>query len=575
MRRKSNPWLEPKRTNEKLMKTIKNQIDYHKLTRTSSEVFKLFSKADPTKDNIFVPWLALQCFVTACNQNSIPAFFDDLGIAKEYLEIWVEGQAELMSGENSYWRPRKDNLTWAQQLLGNHSFETISELGAYLIEEGLLSTEFPGKWVQRALFLQKQGDCSLLGEGTDQDGMRWVFVDLITHIASSELGEKSGWCTAAGAFYSYVPRSGLIMGYCLDNGDRLQITSAKAGYDGDGYFQEQKLPNNVPFKFKGKYKPLLKPLKEFAKRVQIRVGLAGGACLTNALVHYTDNDYTWQGDYATLFELYEGNINYPPLKVIEDHGQALVDFVMTKKTRADKKMIRQFERLRKLIPNNLFVMELAVRRHPIIIQLYLKMYFFKAFVNIPKDVYVIGEDLDMHVQLRSYDISKYAVTNVLWAYVTQDIQDSAFQKSPILPVVEVSWFDCLEFCNSASEFAGLEPCYEITYDGDTITDVYFEWNADGYRLPTEAEWEVAAREPKGGEIFVYAGSDDPGKVAWHEGNSGNRVHPVGQKESNGWKLFDMSGNVWEWCFDAWSSLEDKDEYTDDGRRIVDGEIIED
>ena len=72
-------------------------------------------------------------------------------------------------------------------------------------------------------------------------------------------------------------------------------------------------------------------------------------------------------------------------------------------------------------------------------------------------------------------------------------------------------------------------------------------SANGFRLPTEEEWEYAAR---GGQNYTYSGSDNLNEVGWHVGNSGNRTHPVAQKKSNGFGLYDMSGNVLEWCWDV-------------------------
>jgi sulfatase modifying factor 1 len=117
----------------------------------------------------------------------------------------------------------------------------------------------------------------------------------------------------------------------------------------------------------------------------------------------------------------------------------------------------------------------------------------------------------------------------------------------------VSWFDAVHFTNKLSELEGLDPAYTIKG-----TDVSCNWNAKGYRLPTEAEWEYSAR---GGESFKYAGSSNVDEVAWYGGNSGRETHPVGQRKPNGFGLYDMSGNVWEWVWDwygAYSSVSQSD-----------------
>lgn len=115
-----------------------------------------------------------------------------------------------------------------------------------------------------------------------------------------------------------------------------------------------------------------------------------------------------------------------------------------------------------------------------------------------------------------------------------------------LPVTDVSWLDAIRFCNELSEAEGLVPAYGLVARDRDGEQVSCDWNATGYRLPSEAEWEYACRT--GGPEQRYG---ELAEIAWYEENSGGRVHQVGGKLPNRWGFHDLLGNVWEWTWDLY------------------------
>ncbi|MCX7930593.1 MAG: SUMF1/EgtB/PvdO family nonheme iron enzyme [Chlorobi bacterium] len=155
-------------------------------------------------------------------------------------------------------------------------------------------------------------------------------------------------------------------------------------------------------------------------------------------------------------------------------------------------------------------------------------------------------------------MSAHEITQAEWEQVMGT--GPAYYRGANLPVTDITWMDAVDFCNRLSIRLGLTPCYRIAGDA-----VECNWNANGYRLPTEAEWEYAARAAT--TTDTYAGNIaqpfaectetdtlDPvlDRIAWYCKNSSMLPHPVGLKEPNQWGLYDMLGNVAEFVWD-WSS----------------------
>jgi formylglycine-generating enzyme required for sulfatase activity len=160
------------------------------------------------------------------------------------------------------------------------------------------------------------------------------------------------------------------------------------------------------------------------------------------------------------------------------------------------------------------------------------------------------------VRLTSFLMDKLPVTHEMFVKV-QLPDPSHWQDNPKDPVERVRWRDAKQYCNERSLLEGLKPCYN-----EKTVDWECDYSAGGYRLPTEAEWEFACRAGTDGP-YDFGPPDKLRQYAWFADNSEEKAHPVGQKKPNLWGLYDMYGNVSEWCEDVYSPTYYQESAADD------------
>lgn len=174
----------------------------------------------------------------------------------------------------------------------------------------------------------------------------------------------------------------------------------------------------------------------------------------------------------------------------------------------------------------------------------------ELMLDIEGGSFQMGSEEDRHsspvhsVTVSSFQMMKTEVPQWLYLAVMGEAKREIRTEGDNLPIDFITWDEAVKFCNKLSLLAGLTPCYSGSGKGTSC-----DFNANGYRLPTEAEWEYAALGGKNNSSYKYSGSDSIDDVAWYRKNSQYRAKEVATKAPNALGLYDMSGNAWEWCWD--------------------------
>ena len=169
------------------------------------------------------------------------------------------------------------------------------------------------------------------------------------------------------------------------------------------------------------------------------------------------------------------------------------------------------------------------------------------------------------VKIDSFLLSTFEITQDQYQRVMGE-NPSLMKDDSTRPVDQVSWIDAVNFCNRLSRLAGFDPCYSPSSRN-------CDFNRNGFRLPTEAEWEYACRAGTSTRYNTGDSEQALSRAGWYIGNSRGTTHPIGLKVPNAWGLYDMHGNVWEWCNDYFIEYSKSEANNPTGPRYGDSKVL--